>query len=177
MIAKVGCASSTPSIAWSSFTTSVDSKTKERKTVQSWGSTECGDNVWRNNCIWQPMGSLIKSVQNLSSEGGRMWKLNRLLSTPSHVTLWGWSFLRRRRQTVTCDSNYVYLWLCSSITDVRWVGFELFLHFWTNLFVIEILISFNKVLEFHLTFQSFKREMTGVPPKFFNRFTIGLLLF
>ena len=61
MIMHVGCTTPTLSVTCSLFTTSVESKMEEHKTVPSGGTIECED----EGCGTNAYGNLMESQQNL----------------------------------------------------------------------------------------------------------------
>ena len=66
MTTHVGCETPTPLMAWSLFTTSVESGMDEHKTVSSAGSFKYEDRVCGTECLWQLDGLTTKSVRRLS---------------------------------------------------------------------------------------------------------------
>lgn len=53
---QFGCATPTLSIDWSSFTTSLELRMEEHKTMQSRGSSKYEEGGWGTKYMWQPMG-------------------------------------------------------------------------------------------------------------------------
>ena len=62
MTMQVDCATSTSSMAWSSFTIGAESRIEEHKIVQSGGLVKHRDGGWGNKCVWKLTGFPTKSM-------------------------------------------------------------------------------------------------------------------